>query len=114
MDRQAALVVELTEVGAEIREWTQICTENADIQLASGADPSVIGTLIEPTPQPYPKPVFVTVDDVAKRLQVKPQTVRRWRRAGKLPSAMTLGGVIRWPAEVIDGWMADQEPEISR
>jgi excisionase family DNA binding protein len=34
---------------------------------------------------------FLTVDDVAKRLKLNPQTVRRWIRRGLLPAAK-LGG----------------------
>jgi excisionase family DNA binding protein len=117
-ERQAGLVAELAEVDAEIAELSQDEGQNAAITLASQADPSVMGGM--PTPQlpslsaPPSRPAFLTVNDVAKRLQVLPQTIRRWRSAGKLPAAITLGGVIRWRAETVDAWMATQEAGGSR
>ena len=52
---------------------------------------------------------FVTARDLAQRLRVDPKTVRRWRDEGRLPSALTVGGVVRWRAEIIDEWIAEQE-----
>ena len=52
---------------------------------------------------------FVTVRDVAERLQVDTKTVRRWREEGKLPRALSVGGVVRWRPEAIDEWIAAQE-----
>ena len=37
---------------------------------------------------------LLTVEDVSKRLQIKPDTIRRWIRSGKLP-AIELGGRLR-------------------
>ena len=41
-----------------------------------------------------PDETLLTVEDVAQRLQIKPDTVRRWIRTGKLP-AIELGGRLR-------------------
>ena len=51
---------------------------------------------------------FLTVRDVAERLQVDVKTVRRWRHEGKLPRAFSNGSIIRWQSEDIDAWIEEQ------
>lgn len=51
---------------------------------------------------------WLTVRDVAERLQVDERTVRRWREEGKLPPAFANGSVVRWRSEDIDAWTEEQ------
>jgi predicted DNA-binding transcriptional regulator AlpA len=51
---------------------------------------------------------LLTVEDLAQRLGVTARTIRRWRLAGKIPRGIELGdSVIRWPADVIDRFLAE-------
>jgi excisionase family DNA binding protein len=51
---------------------------------------------------------LLTVEDLAQRLGVTARTIRRWRLAGQIPRGIELGdSVIRWPADVIDRFLAE-------
>ena len=52
---------------------------------------------------------LISVRQVAALVGVSPTTVRRWRRQGKLPEGIELGGVVRWRPEVINAWLEEQE-----
>jgi len=49
------------------------------------------------------------VPELADLFEVKESTVRRWRRSGKLPPAVQIGGVLRWRQETIDAWLEERE-----
>ncbi len=89
-------------------------TELANALLAISSKTSVMGEmtpsdeLLPPQGQPM---TMLTVPRLAELLAVDPRTIRRWRSAGHLPPALSVGGVIRWRAEVIDQWIADREGE---
>jgi excisionase family DNA binding protein len=51
-------------------------------------------------------PEALTTKQVAERLRVKPDTVRRWIAAGKLP-ALRVGGRLRVRAEDVGRMVAD-------
>lgn len=51
---------------------------------------------------------LLSVRDVSARLQVDQKTVRRWRKEGKLPPAVTIAGVVRWRPEAIESWLEGQ------
>jgi len=104
--RQAALLAEVAEISAEIS------AQIAEIQVAASADTSVMGHVIQLSPDGPALAAtapFLTVADVARRLHVDPRTVRRWRQSGVLPPAVEVSGVIRWRAEVIEEWVLARE-----
>ena len=46
---------------------------------------------------------LLTAEQIAKRLSVQPSTVKRWSRAGLIPSIRVTGKVIRFdPAAVLE------------
>jgi predicted DNA-binding transcriptional regulator AlpA len=49
---------------------------------------------------------LLTTEDVAAKLSVDTRTVRRWRKAGKIPRGIEVSGVLRWTPESIDAWIA--------
>ena len=51
---------------------------------------------------------LLTVRDLAERLQVDEKTIRRWREARQLPPVIEIGGIVRWRAQDIDGWLEEQ------
>jgi len=53
-------------------------------------------------------PSLLSTTDVATILRVDPKTVRRWREEGHLPSAIQVGGVVRWKPEDIETWLEDR------
>jgi predicted DNA-binding transcriptional regulator AlpA len=52
---------------------------------------------------------LMSVDDVARLLNVSPKTVRSWRRSGRLPRPLAIAGVIRWRSCVIEAWLRAHE-----
>jgi len=51
---------------------------------------------------------LMTAEDLAARLQVDARTVRRWRKAGKIPRGIELGdSVVRWRADEIERWLEE-------
>jgi excisionase family DNA binding protein len=55
-------------------------------------------------------PLFYTVDDVAALLQVSKRHVWRMHDAGRMPAAVRLGRLVRWPKALIDDWVRDGCP----
>lgn len=51
---------------------------------------------------------FLTVDEAAELLRMKPATLRNWRQAGKGPKALKLGGRVVYPRDTLEAWIADQ------
>jgi excisionase family DNA binding protein len=80
-------------------------------QLAAGRAQSDLMDVPEAQSSPAKKLVrsLVSVDELARRLGVSASTVRRWRRDGKLPEAVVLGGVVRWRPETIEEWLEEQD-----
>lgn len=52
---------------------------------------------------------FLTSAEVAKRLRVHVETVRRWARSGLLTPVRTPGGQMRFPSEQVDDLTRDGE-----
>lgn len=52
---------------------------------------------------------LLTTQDVAELLGVKPGTVENWRYLGKGPSAIKVGGAVRYRSESIQEWINDRE-----
>lgn len=50
-----------------------------------------------------------TIDELAARLKVKPSTVRGWRRDGKGPRAVMVGGAVRYRPEAVKEWLDSLE-----
>ncbi len=48
---------------------------------------------------------LLTIQQVAKRLNVSIRTVQRLRRKEALPQPMQLGGSVRWNPETIETWI---------
>ena len=49
--------------------------------------------------------------EVAALLGVDERTLRRWRRAGDAPKAITGGGRPRWKRSTVDAWLAGRAAE---
>jgi excisionase family DNA binding protein len=49
--------------------------------------------------------MMITVEEVARLLNVSERTVWRMRSAGTLPSPVKLGGCVRWPVDAIRRWI---------
>ena len=95
----------LLELGEDLQELAHSLANRLD-ECPQQSDVGGVETAIETAPKRRP---FLTVRDVAERLQVDQKTVRRWRQEGRLPSPITLGGVIRWRPEAIEAWLDEQE-----
>jgi len=57
------------------------------------------------TPDPTMRPMH-DVDRIAVMLDCSPRHVRRLVDSGKMPAPIKLGAISRWPAQVIDEWIA--------
>ena len=53
-----------------------------------------------------PSPVMLDVEAFAALLGVSTRHLRRLVDAGKAPQPVRLGGCVRWPRHVADGWIA--------
>lgn len=55
---------------------------------------------------------FLTSTEVARRLRLKPQTLRRWRQQGLGPGYLRFGdtrrGRVRYARAEVEGWIARQ------
>src|SRR4051812_1835148 len=51
--------------------------------------------------------ILLTVEELAKYLKIKPDTIYKKVRKGELP-AIKLGKLVRFPKELIDQWISDQ------
>lgn len=58
------------------------------------------------TPQPIP---LMTIDELAAYLNVRPATIRAWRLNGTGPTAVRVGGSLRWRQADVDAWITDQQ-----
>ena len=55
---------------------------------------------------------LLTADEVADRLQVRPSTVKRWARQGRIPTVRLTPKVVRYElAAVVEAMTNGQEPE---
>lgn len=57
-----------------------------------------------------PSNSLLDVYDVAQMLQCSPRHVSRLVRAGKLPTPILLGSLIRWERERIESWITEGCP----
>lgn len=55
----------------------------------------------------------MTVEELAKYLKIKPDTIYKKVRRGELP-AVKLGKLLRFPKELIDQWMVEQSMKTAR
>ena len=51
--------------------------------------------------------ILMTVEELAKYLKIKPDTIYKKVRRGELP-AIKLGKLLRFPQELVDQWVSDQ------
>jgi len=51
--------------------------------------------------------ILMTVEELAKYLKIKPDTIYKKVRRGELP-ALKLGKLVRFPKDLIDQWVIDQ------
>ncbi len=54
--------------------------------------------------------VMLSVADVATMLGCSQRTVYRLADSRRMPRPIKLGALVRWPREVIEGWIADGCP----
>lgn len=60
-------------------------------------------------PDPYPQRRILRGEEVYRMLGVDASTIYRWRRAGKFPKPMRLGGnSIGWLEQEIIDWLANR------
>lgn len=50
-------------------------------------------------------PTLLTIQQVAKLLQVSTRSVRRFRATGKLPAPILIGKSVRWRGEDLQKWI---------
>ena len=62
---------------------------------------------ISPTP---PQSAMLTATGVAAMLVCSPRTVYRLVDAGRIPPPVKIGGMVRWPRESLEQWIADGCP----
>jgi len=55
---------------------------------------------------------LLDVREVAAMLRCSPRTVRRLSDAGAMPPPVRLGGLVRWPRQVVTQWIADGCPRV--
>lgn len=66
-----------------------------------------------PTPMldPLPPLPLLRLDEVAHRLEVSSDTIRRWVRHCTFPAPIRVTPrVLRWDAEDVDAWLAARRP----
>jgi excisionase family DNA binding protein len=51
-----------------------------------------------------------TVEDLAGLLQCSTRHIWRLHDAGRLPAAVRIGRLVRWPRKLIESWIADGCP----
>jgi excisionase family DNA binding protein len=57
--------------------------------------------------------ILMTVEELAKYLKIKPDTIYKKVRKGELP-AVKLGKLLRFPKELIDQWIVEQSLKTAR
>jgi len=60
-----------------------------------------------------PEAALLTVDDVAGQLVCSPRHVRRMSDRGAMPTAVRLGGLVRWERIAIERWIAKGCPAVA-
>jgi predicted DNA-binding transcriptional regulator AlpA len=83
-------------------EAAGILHQIAQVPLAVRAQEALMCSVKEPAASAR----LLTAEDLAARLQVDARTIRRWRRAGRIPAGIEIAGVVRWTPESIDAWVA--------
>jgi len=58
--------------------------------------------------------IMLTIDGVAAMLACSPRTVHRLVDTGRIPRPVRLGGMIRWPREPFERWVAQGCPKPSK
>ena len=53
---------------------------------------------------------MLTVNGVATMLACSPRTIYRLADAGSIPPPVRIGGMVRWPRESLEQWIADGCP----
>ena len=51
--------------------------------------------------------IMLTVSSVATMLACSPRTIYRLADAGSIPPPVRIGGMVRWPRELLEKWIAD-------
>lgn len=49
-----------------------------------------------------------TPAEVSRRLRIRPETLCRWRKSGRGPNAVKLGGRVYYPAADLEAWIRSQ------
>lgn len=57
---------------------------------------------------------MLTVHDVARMLNCSARTVYRLADSGRMPRPVKLGALVRWPREVIERWIAQGCPKVTK
>ncbi len=56
------------------------------------------------------QPAMLTATGVAAMLACSPRTVYRLVDAGRIPPPAKIGGMVRWPRELLEQWIAEGCP----
>lgn len=56
---------------------------------------------------------LLTMEQIAKRLNISKRSVQRLRHDHKLPPPISLGSLLRWNVEVIETWISQGCPGAS-
>jgi len=93
-----AAQVKLARLADLLAEAAQIFRELGEVPLAVAREPALMSS-VNPAR-------LLTAEDLAARMQVDARTIRRWRKAGKIPAGVEISGVVRWRPEEIERWLA--------
>jgi len=62
---------------------------------------------------PHTEPALIDIQWVADRLGCSTRHVARLAKDGRMPSAVKLGRLCKWPREVIEAWIATGCPPVA-
>ena len=63
-----------------------------------------------PSSNPSSDPIMLTVHGVAALLACSARTIYRLADAGRIPRPIRIGGMVRWPREWLERWVAEGCP----
>jgi predicted DNA-binding transcriptional regulator AlpA len=97
-----AAQVKLARLADALVELAEMVRAIAQESLAVRAQEALMCSVSEPAAPAR----LLTAEDLAARLQVDARTIRRWRKAGKIPRGIEFGNsVVRWREDEIERWL---------
>ena len=57
--------------------------------------------------------LMLTTEGLARALNCSPRSIRRLADQGSVPRPVKIGGLLRWPREAVERWIADGCPAVT-